>query len=304
MKRTPKGVFLRCASSAYRRQLFCKTFARKHSMWYNREDGRRGSRRSAGGKTMAYADREKEILKLLENNYSIGVKELAKQLYASEPTIRRDLIKLEKKELIIRAHGKVIINTRSADKNMALSAREHYMAGIKNSIARAASTLIRDGNVIMLDASSTASYLIKYIENFKDVIVITSGIKTAYMLSQTGIKFICTGGECINESFSFIGQSAINTLKAYNADICFVSCHGLSETGVATDTSVYENDVRYAIMKQSKQRVLLFDDTKINNGFWHNLCDISEFDEVFCNHPLPDNILQKVKHFTLVGEPS
>ena len=135
---------------------------------------------------MAYADREKEILKLLENNYSIGVKELAKQLYASEPTIRRDLIKLEKKELIIRAHGKVIINTRSADKNMALSAREHYMAGIKNSIARAASTLIRDGNVIMLDASSTASYLIKYIENFKDVIVITSGIKTAYMLSQIG----------------------------------------------------------------------------------------------------------------------
>ena len=273
-------------------------------MWYNKEDGNRGSRRSAGGKTMAYADREKEILKLLENNYSIGVKELAKQLYASEPTIRRDLIKLEKKELIIRAHGKVIINTRSADKNMALSAREHYMAGIKNSIVRAASTLIRDGNVIMLDASSTASYLIKYIENFKDVIVITSGIKTAYMLSQTGIKFICTGGECINESFSFIGQSAINTLKAYNADICFVSCHGLSETGVATDTSVYENDVRYAIMKQSKQRVLLFDDTKINNGFWHNLCDISEFDEVFCNHPLPDNILQKVKHFTLVGEPS
>ena len=45
---------------------------------------------------MPNAEREKEILKILEKKYNVSVKELADALYASEPTIRRDLISLEK----------------------------------------------------------------------------------------------------------------------------------------------------------------------------------------------------------------
>ena len=171
---------------------------------------------------------------------------------------------------------------------MALSAREHHMFNIKSALAKQASTLVQDGYVIMLDASTTASHLVKELERFKDIIVITCGIKTAYMLSQTNFKHICTGGECINKSYSLIGQSAISTVRQYNADICFVSCHGLSPSGMATDTSVSENEVRYALMKQSRIKVLMMDNSKIDNGFWHNLCDISEFDCVICNTPLPE----------------
>ena len=244
-------------------------------------------------------EREKEILKILEKKYTVSVKELADTLYASEPTIRRDLIRLENKKLVIRTHGKVIANTISADTNVALSQREQHMYNIKNALAEKASTLIQDGFVIMLDASTTAAHLIKFLEKFKDIIVITCGIKTSYMLSQTNIKFICTGGESINKSYSLIGQSAINTLQSYNADICYVSCHGISDTGFATDTSVPENEVRYTLMKQSKKKVLMVDNSKINNSFWHNLCDISEFDTVICNEKLPDSIMCKVKNFIL-----
>ncbi len=203
----------------------------------------------------------------------------------------------------------MLLNTISADTNMALFAREHHMFNIKSALAKQASTLVQDGYVIMLvqdgyvimlDASTTASHLVKELERFKDIIVITCGIKTAYMLSQTNIKHICTGGECINKSYSLIGQSAISTVRQYNADICFVSCHGLSPSGMATDTSVSENEVRYALMKQSRIKVLMMDNSKIDNGFWHNLCDISEFDCVICNTPLPEKIMAKVKKFMLV----
>ncbi len=69
---------------------------------------------------------------------------------------------------------------------------------------------------------------------------------------------------------------------------------------MATDTSVSENEVRYALMKQSRIKVLMMDNSKIDNGFWHNLCDISEFDCVICNTPLPEKIMAKVKKFMLV----
>lgn len=249
---------------------------------------------------MPNSEREKEILKILEKKYNVSVKELADALYASEPTIRRDLISLQNKQLVIRTHGRVIANTISADTNIALSAREHHMYNIKSALAEQASTLIQDSFVVMLDASTTASHLVKYLERFKDIIVITCDIKTAYMLSQTNIKFLCTGGESINKSFSLIGQSAISTIREYNADICFVSCHGLSPSGYATDTSVPENEIRHALMRQSRIKVLMLDNTKIDNGFWHNLCDISEFDAVICNEELPPKIMERVKKFLLV----
>ena len=251
---------------------------------------------------MPNSDREKEILKILDKKYNVSVKELAETLFASEPTIRRDLIKLEEKQLVIRTHGRVIANKISADTNISLSAREQHMYNIKSTLAEAGSALVCDGFVIMLDASTTASHLVKYLEKFKDIIVITCGIKTAYMLGQTNIKFICTGGEAINKSYSLIGPSALHTLQSYNADICFVSCHGLSKEGYVTDTSVPENEVRYKIMQQSKRKVLILDNTKIDNGFWHNLCDISEFDDVTCNSPLPDQVRCKVKNFIVPNQ--
>ena len=248
---------------------------------------------------MQTSARETEILKILDKNYSVSIKELAKTLFASEPTIRRDLSRLEEKKLVIRTHGRVIANPIAADANIALSAREQQMYGVKRALAEAAAALVADGSVIMLDASTTASHLVRYLEKRSEIIVITSGIKTAYMLGQTNIKFICTGGEAINASYSLIGPSALHTIGTYNADICFVSCHGLSPEGHVTDTSVPENEVRRAILRQSKRKVLLLDSTKIGNGCWHNLCDVSEFDDVVCNAPLPDGLQNKVRHFIL-----
>ena len=98
----------------------------------------------------------------------------------------------------------------------------------------------------------------------------------------------------------FVGQTAIDTVRAFNADVCFVSCHGLCENGLVTDTSVQENDVRRAILEQSKRKVLLIDSGKIGKGCWHNLCYISFFDDVFCDQPLPEPIAKHVKNFHLI----
>lgn len=249
---------------------------------------------------MAIKDREKEILHLLEKKYSVSVKDLAKSLYISESTIRRDLIELEKKHLIVHSYGKVSANKLSADLNIAYSDREQLMYNVKSNLAQAASALIRDGNVILLDASSTASHIVRFLENFKDIIVVTSGLKTAYMLCQTDIPFLSTGGNALNKSFSLVGQTAINTVLTYNADICFISCHGVTENGMVTDNSVPENDLRRHMLNQAETKVLIIDNTKINQKCWHILCDISEFDEVFCNEPLPPTAMSKIRHFHLI----
>lgn len=240
-------------------------------------------------------------MEILQTTPSVQVNSLTKMLYASEATVRRDLKKLEEKGLIVRTRGKAVNVNVYADKTVAFHNRESLASPVKKRIAEAAiASCVSDGDVVMLDASSTAAEAVEFLKEKKDVIVITSGLKAMLLLSQTQIKFYSTGGKAINSSYSFVGQTAIETLKSFNADVRFVSCHGVSENGYATDTSERENDVRERILKQSKRKVLLVASGKIGKNCYHNLCHLSAFDDVFCDAPLPSELLRSVKNFHLV----
>jgi DeoR/GlpR family transcriptional regulator of sugar metabolism len=250
---------------------------------------------------MNYTDREKQILEILQETPVIDMKRLMQKIYVSEATLRRDLKKMEEAGLIVRPHGKVKLVATFADNIQEFGFRASLQNPVKKRLAeQAVASCVKDGEVIMLDASSTAMHAVPFLCNYNNVIVITSGIKTALLLAETHLRFYSTVGRALNTAFSYIGQTAIDTLKTFNADVCFVSARGLNDQGFITDTSERENDVRYTIMQQSKRKVLLIDSSKINNDFWLNLCPISEFDDVFCDKPLPERIAKLVKNFHLI----
>lgn len=245
---------------------------------------------------MSYIDRKNKILALLDQTGAIRVDALTKLLYASSATVRRDLARLKEEGLIIRSHGMAERINLYADKCVPYGQREGVGATSKRRIAEAAvREQVKEGTVVMLDASTTALYTVEWMKGINDLIVITSGINTLVELMKTNIRFYSTGGRAINESSSFVGQTAIEALGRFNADVCLVSCHGLCDDGYVTDTSERENDVRAMMMKQSKRRVLLIDESKVGVGCWHNLCHISEFDEVYCTGELSENLKRMIK---------
>lgn len=242
-----------------------------------------------------------QLLQVIDERRSVEIHTLMQIFYVSESTIRRDLRALEEAGLIIRSHRRALSVSKRADNtttfiNRKQTAREEKILIAKNAVK----LCLHDGDVVMLDASSTVMETVEFIKTYKDVLVITSGIETLLKLAQTDLQFFSSGGQAYTKSYSFIGQTAIDTIKTFNADVCFVSCHGLSETGYVTDNSIFENDVRRTILSQSKRKVLLIDSTKINKNCYSNLCHISMFDDVFCEKPLPENILRQVKSFHLV----
>ena len=64
---------------------------------------------------MSFNDREQKILNILNEKNSIRNSELSKLLYVSVSTLRRDLEKLEDKNLIIREHGMCKLNHHLRD---------------------------------------------------------------------------------------------------------------------------------------------------------------------------------------------
>lgn len=246
-------------------------------------------------------DKKEIILNILEKEGRVHLSVLAKRLFVSESTVRRYVSAMEKDGLLLRSHGKAMAINGSADGNASLLERASKALDVKRRLAKAAAEReLRPNGVIMLDASTTAMQLVPYVKKCEGVIVITTGVMTACKLTEINARFVLSGGASVNESYSLVGRSAIDTINLYNADVCFVSCHGVSHDGFATDTSAPENEVRLAIMQRSKRKVLLIDGSKLNQTFWHNLCPLEAFDAVYCDVPLPKDIASSVKEFVLV----
>ncbi len=226
---------------------------------------------------MSIHNREELYINLLSEREHT-VEELANKLFISEPTVRRDILVLEKKEIITRKRGRVNLKINAADKRIPLFIRDMENNASKKEIALKAISHIKDGDVIMLDASTTAYCILPHLVNFKEIFVITNGAKTAIELAAMGIRTICTGGELTQESFSYVGTDAENILKNYNADIAFFSCRGLTEDGLATDNSILENSMRKIMIKNSRKSYLLCDKSKLGKTYLNTLCHIKELD--------------------------
>lgn len=244
---------------------------------------------------MPFYEREDKIIEVLLKKQSMTVEEISKELFISKPTVRRDLIKLENKGVIIRTRGGATLKNKSADTKIPWIMREQEHNDSKKAIAKKASALIKDGDTIMLDATTSSISIIPYLSDFHDIIVITSSAKASVMLGNMGIKNISTGGVMIPKLYSFVGSSAERTVCEYNADIFFFSSRSLSSDGYISDNSFEENSIKRAMMSRAKKKVFLCDSSKLNKESINNLCHISEIDQIICEKELPDEILKMMK---------
>jgi DeoR/GlpR family transcriptional regulator of sugar metabolism len=244
---------------------------------------------------MMIEERHRRILEELKRNPEVTVRQLAALLSVSEPTVRRDFTELHRKGMITKIYGGAILHKAAADGEIPFLLRENEKSSVKTEMGARAAALVEDGMVIMLDGSTSAYHLIPYLSKFKDIIVVTSGAKTAVALAELQIPVFCTGGRMRTNSFSYIGKEAEDAVQKYNADIVFFSCHGLSEDGRMSDPSVDECHLRQVMLEKSRQKYLLCDSSKLYKTYFYDMGNISQLDGVISDQPLPPELLRRIK---------
>ena len=237
---------------------------------------------------MLINERHEQIIRQLQNKPGITVHELSETLHFSEPTIRRDLTELHNRGIVTKHYGGATLNQGAADREIPFILRENEMSQSKVQMGKQAAQLISDGMVIMLDGSTSAYHLVPYLSKFKDIIVITSGAKTALALAEMQIPVYSTGGKMRINSFSYIGHEAEETVRKFNADIMFFSCHGLSPDGRMTDPSVDEVTLRQVMFSKCKEKYLLCDSSKFDQVYFYDMGHISCLDGIISEVPLPE----------------
>jgi len=155
------------------------------------------------------------------------------------------------------------------------------------SAKRKKSQHISDGNILFLDGSSTVQFLLPYLGRFHDLVVITNGLKIAQTLGEMHIKTYVTGGLLMDNSSVLIGEDTQRFIQSFNADICFISCKGISDDGKLTDTSYSETQLRKYYLQNAKTKVALLTQQKIGKKYLHTLCHVDELDHLITPHTYP-----------------
>ena len=242
---------------------------------------------------MLTIERQEEILDILNKNKSATVEELASELYVSGATIRRDLRAMEKQGLIIRSHGGAMPFKSSAEES-AFAIREQANINAKRTIANLAVRLIKNGDSVFLDSSSTVGYIIPLFNNFNYLSVITTGLRNALLLSQTNnVKIYITGGQIQNHSNSIIGTDTMDYISRIHANITVISCTGIDINGL-TDSSIEQAKLKQQMRKNSDKVALLCDSTKFGKTFLCKDFDFNEIDYLITEKLPPVEYIEKI----------
>lgn len=215
---------------------------------------------------MYKCEREKEILDLLSENEYATVEYLARKMNISPSSIRRDLKNLEDRGLVNRSYGGVKI-AETSGKHIPFSLRSHENSPQKKQIAKAAARLVNPGDVVFLDASSSAYFVAELLPAIGGVTVVTNSVDVLSLLSHYDIKVFCTGGDLSEANKgALIGGYALNFLKGIHADIAFFSVRAASASGEFFDSYPDEVATRGMMIQNASRRVLLCDSSKLGKN--------------------------------------
>lgn len=226
---------------------------------------------------MSISERQESILQLLNERNFITVKDLAEITFTSPSSIRRDLTYLQNNGLVKRSHGGVTLP--EPIKGVAsFYDRTHKNIREKRIIARKASSFLKNGQSIMLDGSSTASFMLPYIAKLHSATLFTNNISTALNAIELGINTHCIGGRSVNGSAVLSGTEAYKTLREINIDILFFSSQCLDISGSISDSTEEENYLRQLMIQSARIKVFLCDSEKFNTSALYKLTSLDNID--------------------------
>lgn len=227
---------------------------------------------------MLNVERLNYVIKELQQQRAVYVKQLAKKFYVSESTIRRDLTQLEKEGYLRRTCGGAVISDQKNNETpFAIRKIEKHTE--KDSMGALAAQLVKDDMFILLDSSSTVLHMLKYLTGKNNLRIVTTSAQVALnFVGMPNAQVYCSGGWMNSYSGGFYGETAKQSIEGYITDIMFISARAISIEHGVTDISEEETEIRHTMLKKTKKVVLLCDSSKFDQESFKLVCELDKID--------------------------
>jgi DeoR/GlpR family transcriptional regulator of sugar metabolism len=229
--------------------------------------------------------RQERIRRQVASQGSARIHDLAETFGVSSMTIHRDLDVLQSQGWLRKVRGGATAEP-SALFHGDFGHRSNAMLPAKQAIAAAAVELIRPGQAVILDDSTTALSLAELLPGRFPITVVTNFLAAIKLLGgQPGIDLVGLGGAYYPAYDAFLGMRTLEAIQPIKADLLFMSTTAVTD-GVCYHTSTDTIQVKRALMAVAAECILLVDHTKFARRALNELCPLTAFDAVYVDSGL------------------
>jgi DeoR/GlpR family transcriptional regulator of sugar metabolism len=238
-------------------------------------------------------------MELVNRDGKATVAELSEALGVSPVTVRRDLEKLEEKELLIRTHGGAMaLHARVSEvaHEKSFSEKEEALAAEKERIAEAAAKLINDEDAILLTAGTTNMMLAKKLAGKKSLKVVTNAANIAMQIgSYADFELILIGGKLRRKSFALVGPLAESMLSNIRVDKLFLGVDGFDLEEGLTTPNLAEANMDRSMISIAKEVIVVADHSKFGRVFFSHVAPLSLIHTVITDQMLDERICDRIR---------
>lgn len=235
------------------------------------------------------AERQREIVRIAQQNEgSVAVGSLADALSVAPETVRRDLAVLERQGVIARRHGGASL-VGPVPFEASLARRNQEERAEKERIVQRIIELLPEDGVVLLDSGSLA-YLIAEAFPDREQTVVTNNIAALPILRRrTRLTVLALPGRLRPVTQAAVDTWTARRLADLHVDVAVLGANGVTVDAGATTTTPEEAQVKAAMLRTGRRRVLAVTASKLGLTSFCRFADLSDFDAIVTDDRVPDD---------------
>lgn len=212
---------------------------------------------------MLAQERQDKISEMIQKDGAVTAAKLMALFGVSIETVRRDLLVLERGGKLMRVHGGAVAKA-GMKAYPTLQQRTREFRAEKYQLSRAAARFVSEGDIISIDAGSTAIAFAEVLkEQFHKLTVVTHSKDVFDLLcNHREFELILCGGQYLQGDNAFCGELTLNMLRSLHTQKAFVFPSAVSiEYGIC-DFQQELYPVQKQLMRSADQVYILADSSK------------------------------------------
>ena len=235
---------------------------------------------------MLVEERRQRVIDLVSERGYIALADLAKELQASESTVRRDLDYLDQQGFVKRTHGGAVFQGEGGTLP-ALEERSQRELDEKRQIAAAAAARIQDGDAILLDGGTTTLEVARLLVG-RRLQIVTNSLPIANLFaSSRETDLVILGGYVYPKTGVALGPLTVRMMDDVHVQQTILSVGGVTAKGLFNSNLLLVETER-AMMRCADEVVVVADHTKIGRQALAFLCELREIDTLIVDAAITD----------------
>jgi DeoR/GlpR family transcriptional regulator of sugar metabolism len=244
---------------------------------------------------MLTSQRKQLILARLQTHGQIVAKTLSLEFGTSEDTIRRDLRELASLGKLQRVHGGALPSSLAAGDTQV---RKYLASGDKEVLGRWGASLMKHGQVIMLDGGTTAMQVVAHVDPSLRATVIThSPVVATALAALAHIEVIMLGGKLFRHSMVNMGAQTVASVMQLHIDLYFMGVTGAHPEAGLTTADYEEAALKRVFHSRAAETVVLASSEKLLTASAYKVTALEDIASLVIAINTSENTIEALKKY-------